>query len=269
MTSPERLLMWVFRLAVAAEFIGHGAFGWLRKPAWIPYFGFAGIEPDLADRLMPWVGAHDILLGILGLVSPRPIALAWMTFWGLWTALLRPLVGEPIWEAVERAGNVGVPLAFLLWAWPGTGWRDWLAPVRPRSLASGAPARLPACLRWTTALLLIGHGALGALCCKELLSGHLAALGWSTRPPGPSGWWLEPVRLVGALEIALGLLVLVRPLPVLLALAFGWKLLSESLFLPTGAPVWEFVERGGSYAAPLALLLLRAQYPLDRGRPPG
>ncbi|HEX7879730.1 MAG TPA: hypothetical protein VF720_09990 [Candidatus Eisenbacteria bacterium] len=37
---------------------------------------------------------------------------------------------------------------------------------------------------------------------------------------------------------------------------------SESLFLTAGAPVWEFVERGGSYAAPLALMWLKARQSL-------
>ncbi|MGQ0642327.1 MAG: hypothetical protein ACT4P6_16390 [Gemmatimonadaceae bacterium] len=37
-----------------------------------------------------------------------------MAVWGLWTALLRPLSGEPFFDTIERAGNYGVPLALLL-----------------------------------------------------------------------------------------------------------------------------------------------------------
>jgi len=44
------------------------------------------------------------------------IPLLWMVFWGFWTALLRPIVGMPIWDFVERWANWGAPLAlyFLL-----------------------------------------------------------------------------------------------------------------------------------------------------------
>jgi hypothetical protein len=36
----------------------------------------------------------------------------------------------------------------------------------------------------------------------------------------------------------------------------AWKLATESLFVVAGAPVWEFVERAGSYVAPIALAAL-------------
>jgi hypothetical protein len=32
--TPEWTLHWLFRLALCAEFVGHGAFGVLTKPAW-------------------------------------------------------------------------------------------------------------------------------------------------------------------------------------------------------------------------------------------
>jgi hypothetical protein len=61
------------------------------------------------------------------------------------------------------------------------------------------------------------------------------------------------VPLVGCLELALGLLVLGAPLPGLLLFAFGWKVGTEALRPLTGEPLWEFIERGGSYAALLGL----------------
>jgi hypothetical protein len=39
----------------------------------------------------------------------------------------------------------------------------------------------------------------------------------------------------------------------LLVFVAAWKLATEFLFVVAGAPIWEFVERAGSYAAPLAL----------------
>ncbi len=39
--------------------------------------------------------------------------------------------------------------------------------------------------------------------------------------------------------------------------AFVWKVGTELLRPMVGEPTWEFIERGGSYAAPLALLYVR------------
>jgi len=102
---------WVLRIAVAGEFIGHGIFALQQKAGWLEYFAAVGIGPDAAMTLMPIVGILDITLAILVLVKPVRIALLWMVFWGFWTALLRPIAGEPIWDFVERWANWGAPLA--------------------------------------------------------------------------------------------------------------------------------------------------------------
>jgi hypothetical protein len=61
---------------------------------------------------------------------------------------------------------------------------------------------------------------------------------------------------VGWVETLLGLVIaFVRRPGVVLFIAM-WKLATEALFLSAGAPAWEVVERGGSYAAPLALALV-------------
>lgn len=102
---------WVLRIAVAGEFIGHGVFALQQKASWLEYFAAVGIGPDAALTLMPVIGILDITLAILVLVKPIRIALLWMVFWGFWTALLRPIAGEPIWDFVERWANWGAPLA--------------------------------------------------------------------------------------------------------------------------------------------------------------
>jgi hypothetical protein len=61
---------------------------------------------------MPWIGGMDVSLGLLMAFVPLPVVLLYLTVWGLWTASLRPLSGDSVWELVERAGNYGVPLAF-------------------------------------------------------------------------------------------------------------------------------------------------------------
>ena len=106
-------LHWILRVAVAACFIGHGAFGVITKAAWLPYFAIFGIPEAWAWKLMPLVGAVDISIGILTLIQPVRAVILYMAFWGFQTACLRPLAGQGIWELLERAGNYGVPLAFL------------------------------------------------------------------------------------------------------------------------------------------------------------
>src|SRR5262245_9737828 len=65
---------------------------------------------------MPWIGAMDVSLGLTMAVVPLRIVLLHLTIWGIWTAVLRPLSGDAMWECLERAGNYGVPLAFLVLA---------------------------------------------------------------------------------------------------------------------------------------------------------
>src|SRR4026208_2560774 len=105
---------WVLRLGAACCFIGHGAFGFITKAAWIPYFGVVGIPEEWALRLMPVVGAIDVMAGMAVLFAPRGLPPICMTIWATWTALLRPLSGESFFETMERAGNYGVPFALLL-----------------------------------------------------------------------------------------------------------------------------------------------------------
>jgi hypothetical protein len=144
-TSPPRddrgarAVAWILRVGVCACFVGHGVFGLLAKPAWLAYFAALGIDPETALQLMPLVGALDIAVGIAALVRPIPPVLAWAALWGMWTALLRPLAGESVWETLERAGNYGAPLALLLWL-AANG--DGGAGPPPRSCA------LPPCYCW-------------------------------------------------------------------------------------------------------------------------
>jgi hypothetical protein len=246
-----RNVHWTLRLGAAACFIGHGAFGIITKEAWVPYFGFVGIPRDLAFTLMPVVGSIDIVAGLLVLFSPRPIVLAYMTVWALWTALLRPLTGDSAFETLERAGNYGVPLALLLLGGVPRRWRDWLS-VIPRSVATRDLQLVMRVLLVSTALLLFGHGGLAAQ-GKPVLAAHVAIAGL---PP-------DALTLIGYAEMSAALLLLVWPSSALLIAIAAWKLATESLFPVAGAPIWEFIERGGSYAAPIALALLLLRHPVQ------
>jgi hypothetical protein len=119
------IIYWLLRLACGLEFVGHGAFGIITKAAWVPYYGVVGIPPEWAYKLMPLTGGADIFLGFLVLLKPVRAALLYMAVWGLWTALLRPLSGEPVWETLERAPNYLVPAAFLAVRGLPAAWRSW------------------------------------------------------------------------------------------------------------------------------------------------
>jgi len=243
---------WILRLALFGCYVGHGAFGVITKAAWVPYFGVLGIPAPWAWRLMPWVGVCDITFGFVVFLWPCRAFFAWAVVWTFWTALLRPLAGQGWWEFIERAGNYGAPLALLVMAgvrgrwlvrlrnWGGPGWTA----ARDHALAWA--------LRVAGALLLCGHAGYGLVMRKALLEKQYAAI-WSGAPAG-----LE--RGIGAGEFALAGLVLLRPSAPLVFLACGWKLASELLYPATGAPVWEVIERAGSYGVLLALaVLLRNQ----------
>ena len=115
-----KLIEWVLRISVAGEFIGHGVFALQGKKDWIGWFSTFGIsDAGLATQILFFVGLLDIALAVLILMKPVRIALLWMVFWGFWTALLRPIVGMPVWDFVERSANWGAPLALLLMVgWP-------------------------------------------------------------------------------------------------------------------------------------------------------
>lgn len=227
-------------------FIGHGAFGIITKPVWCNYFAVFGIGHDLAYRMMPVVGCFDILLGIVMLIYPMRAIPAWLVVWGIVTALLRPLSGEPFAEFIERAGNYGAPLALLLLSGLPRNTRGWFsrtdpsAPVEDISLA-----HVTRCLKIVSSLLLLGHGWLN-LSGKPALLAQYASLGFSN----PA----QVAQVIGLAEIAAAFVVLIKPFRAILFVFFMWKMVSE-LFYPHYA-LFEWIERGGSYGALLALWII-------------
>jgi len=249
---------WILRIASAMCFIGHGAFGIITKPGWVPFFQALGIGETTAFRLMPIIGTNDIIMGTFVLLSPCRIALAWMAVWAVFTSFLRPMAGQGYWELIERAGNYGVPLAFLVMSGWARSWREWFEPIAPRPSAEPDPARMVRVaniLRITTALLLIGHGGYGAIVHKQMLAGQYLSAGLAGVPGGLGAF----VAGVGWFEMLLGAAVLVAPVPALLLFIFAWKVATEMLYPVSGAPFWEFIERGGSYGAPLALFFITSR----------
>ena len=253
--TNESKIWWLLRLGVCLEYIGHGAFGIITKAGWLPYFAVWGIPENWAWRIMPIVGTMDIVLGILAFFAPRKSLLLYMAAWGLMTAFLRPLAGEPISELFERSYNYCVPLAAycaIAWDVKSHGWwhRVKNIPTLTRKHWSG----LKLLLQVAIAVYLIGHGAFGAFDAKAGLIEQYDATGISRL----FGSTQTALSVIGWFEIILGISVLFAPVAPLLFFICFWKIATESLFIFSGAFYggFEFIERGASMVAPLALYFI-------------
>lgn len=108
----SKKIEWILRIGVAGEFLGHGVLAVQGKKQWIGWFSDFGIsDPSLAAKILLFIGLLDILIAIIVLFRPIRPVLLWAAAWGFFTALLRPMVGEPIWDFIERFANVAAPLA--------------------------------------------------------------------------------------------------------------------------------------------------------------
>lgn len=125
MNNPK-IIEWVLRVAVAGEFIGHGVFALQGKQDWVKWFGNFGVtDLGLAAQLLFFIGLADIVVALVILFRPIRLVILWAVFWGFWTALLRPIVGLPVWDFVERWANWGAPLALLFAVgWPKS-FKEW------------------------------------------------------------------------------------------------------------------------------------------------
>ncbi|WP_426586798.1 hypothetical protein [Mucilaginibacter sp. R-33] len=242
--TKDQKIYFTLRLAVIMCFIGHGAFGIITKQIWCNYFGVFGIGKEMAYALMPYVGTVDILMGISMLVYPTRAVAAWLVVWGLATASMRPLSGEPFAEFIERAGNYGAPFVLLLiqGGFP-TGRKQWFTRMDDSvSINADTLHKVVTWLKVFAFMLLIGHGWLN-LIQKQGLLNQYHALGFA-----------DPAKaalIVGLFEVLAAFAVLIRPFKNVLLVFIIWKISSE-LFYPK-YEMFEWIERGGSYGILLAL----------------
>lgn len=110
--NNSKFVEWILRIAVFGEFLGHGILAIQGKQSWIGWIQqFTGVDAGLAAKFLLIIGLADVTIALIVLTKPiRPIVL-WTAIWGFWTALVRPLAGEPIWDFVERSANWGAPLS--------------------------------------------------------------------------------------------------------------------------------------------------------------
>ncbi|OGI84128.1 hypothetical protein A2997_01375, partial [Candidatus Nomurabacteria bacterium RIFCSPLOWO2_01_FULL_36_10b] len=107
----NKKIEWILRIAVAGEFLGHGMFAIQGKESWIGWVTkLTNVDIGTATTILILVGIMDILVALIVLFRPIRAVLLWAVFWGFFTALLRPIVGDPIWDFIERWANWGAPL---------------------------------------------------------------------------------------------------------------------------------------------------------------
>lgn len=125
--KTEKKIEWVLRVGVAGEFFGHGMFALGGKAAWIGWIvELLGVQTETAVTLLTLIGLLDILVAIIVLLKPIKAVLLWAAFWGFWTAIVRPIVGESFWDFIERFANWAAPLALLMMlGWPKNV-KEWL-----------------------------------------------------------------------------------------------------------------------------------------------
>ena len=268
-------LHWTLRITAALCFIGHGTWGLITKAGWLPFFQSQGIEPDIAWKLQPLIGAFDILMAVILLRKPNRTILIWMFLWALWTAILRPLAGNlekiqvdgewivqvatdsmrvakmQIWEFLERAGNWGPPFILLVMggAFALTN-KDLVTPHKEPEIKDSTIDTVFFLLKASLALLLIGHAGFGFAVEKKMLIDHWQSIGVNAD--------VAFITQIGYAEFVLGVLIFIAPLRPLILLALGWKLFTEFLYVPadTIVNIFEWIERWGDYGVPLAMLYI-------------
>jgi hypothetical protein len=104
-------------------------------------------------------------------------------------------------------------------------------------------------LRIASALCFIGHGAFGII-TKQIWCNYFGVFGIGQ----DTAYTLMPY--VGAIDICMGISLLFYPTRIILGWLVVWGLMTAFFRPLSGEPFAEFIERGGNYGAPLALLLL-------------
>lgn len=110
--TNDKKIEWALRIGVVGEFIGHGLLAIGGKKEWIGWISkIIHLPTSTATTLLLLIGISDVIVALIILVKPPRWILLWATFWGFWTALVRPIVGAGWLDFIERFANWGAPLA--------------------------------------------------------------------------------------------------------------------------------------------------------------
>ena len=136
------VVAWVMRVSIALLLVGHGGLGiWAHKAEWTDFFGFFGIggATVASAHLSQVVGWFEVALGVAVLLKPARNLLLFVLVWKVGTELLRPLVGQPLFQFIERSGDYVLPVSVMLLA----ALQRTLAPAQRESstLRSSGPVR--------------------------------------------------------------------------------------------------------------------------------
>ncbi|MFZ1789553.1 MAG: hypothetical protein WAT92_14635 [Saprospiraceae bacterium] len=244
--SLDAQIIWLLRVAISGCFIGHGMWGLVQKPAWIPFFNSFGITDEIAQTLMPLIGSVDIFIGLAILFSVNKFLILWAIVWTLFTAFLRPVAGMSFGEFFERAGNFGPPIAlYLLLGYVTIGQQK---NINTKQIVLWV-------LRCCLSLLLMGHGWLAI----EKHSTIVANLSFVNFPTEGSN-----MLYFGLFEVSLGLMVfLFHRSNLFLWTVLAFKLSTEFIYPLRGQmyDVFETIERMGDYLIPFILILFNLHKP--------
>src|SRR3990167_10942195 len=105
-------------------------------------------------------------------------------------------------------------------------------------------------LRIAVAGEFIGHGVFG-LQTKQSWIPYLTSVGISADTA------VTLLPLIGALDIVLAILILIKPVRIVLLWMTFWAFATALIRPIAGEPIWDFIERFANIGAPLALLYLR------------
>ena len=108
-------------------------------------------------------------------------------------------------------------------------------------------------LRLAVAGEFVGHGVFA-------LQGKEQWVGWFDKLLGISAGPATTILfIIGLVDLALALLVLLRPVNVVLLWMAFWGFLTALIRPLAGESFWDFIERWANWGAPLALYLLRKE----------
>jgi hypothetical protein len=127
--SREKRIEWVLRIAVCGTFLAHGVLAIQGESDFTELLALVlPFSSKTCGLILLGIGILDVFLAVLVLFRPIRIALVWMVFWALLTAVVRPWSGlYSIWAFLERFSNVGAPLALLLLRGLPSRGRRWLS----------------------------------------------------------------------------------------------------------------------------------------------